>query len=77
MVAAAGGESATVSPYAGVAWLAIVAVLLLVGAVARRPHVAARARAAHEAAAVLLDRADEIRRTLGYADTPADRAFGL
>ena len=26
---------------------------------------------------VLLDRADEIRRTLGYADTPADRAFGL
>ena len=76
MVAAAGGEAATVSPYAGVAWIAIVAALLLaVPWLADRTLVAARVPLT-KPPTVLLDRADEIRRTLGYADTPADAHSG-
>ena len=76
MVAAAGGESATMSPAAGITWLAIVAVLLLiVAALADRTLLLARVPL--RPAAVLLDRADEIRRTLGYTDAPVDHASGL
>ena len=76
MVAAAGGESATMSPAAGITWLVIVAALLLiVAALADRTLLLARVPL--RPAAVLLDRADEIRRTLGYTNVPVDQASGF
>jgi hypothetical protein len=74
MVAAAGGESATLSPAAGLIWLALAAVLMIaVAQLADRTLLLARVPFT-KPAAVLLDRADEIRRALGYTDTPVDQA---
>ena len=77
MVAAAGGESATLSPVAGVTCLALTAVLLFaVASLADRTSLLARVPL--KPAAVLLDRAAEIRRQIGYTEPVADdiSAFG-
>ena len=74
MVAAAGGHSATLSPLAGLMWLA--AAIALVAAVASlmgRASVLARVPL-DKPAAVLMDRAEELRQTLGYAEPFTDRA---
>jgi serine/threonine-protein kinase len=77
MVAAVGGESAMVSPVAGAAWLASVAILLLVvAALSDRTSLLARIPLS-KPVAVLLDRAEGIRQSLGYTDTPVDQASGL
>jgi predicted Ser/Thr protein kinase len=76
MVAAAGGESAMLSPAAGVAWLACSGLLLLAVAwLADRTSLLARIPL--KPVAVLVDRAEELRRSLGYNDEPVDRAFSL
>ncbi len=75
MVAAAGGESATLSPVAGFSWLALaVALAFTVAALGDRTLLLTRVPLT-KPAAVLLDRADEIRRSLGYTDTPVDEMW--
>jgi hypothetical protein len=77
MVAAAGGESATLSMVSGVIWLGLAAALLLIVAgLADRTSLLARIPLT-KAPAVLLDRADELRRSFGYADAPFDQASGF
>jgi hypothetical protein len=77
MVAAAGGESAMLSPAAGLAWLLLTAVLLAaVAGLADRTSLLARIPFV-KPVPVLLDRAEEIRRSLGYTDAPVDQTSGL
>jgi hypothetical protein len=77
MVAAAGGESATLSMVSGVIWISLAAALLLVVAgLADRTSLLARIPLT-KAPAVLLDRAEELRRSFGYADAPFDQASGF
>jgi hypothetical protein len=77
MVAAAGGESAMLSPAAGIAWLSLAGVLLLTSAaLADRTSLLARLPLT-KPVAVLLDRAEELRRSFGYTDAPVDRSSGL
>ncbi len=77
MVAAAGGDSATMTPAAGLAWLAAAAVLVLgVTTLIGRHSLLARVPLA-KPAAVLADRAEELRQSLGYVDPVADHASGF
>ena len=77
MVAAAGGEGATVTATAGAVWLGLIAVLLLaVPALADRVSIL-RIVPLNRPPAVLLDRAHEIRQSLGFTDQPADVASGF
>ncbi len=77
MVAAAGGESATLTAMSGATWLALAAVLLLaVSALADRTSILTRVPLA-KPPAVLLDRGEELRRSLGYAEAPVDSASGF
>jgi serine/threonine-protein kinase len=77
MVAAAGGESATLSMVSGVIWLGLAAALLLiVAALADRTSLLNRIPLT-KPPAVLLDRADELRRSFGYTDAPVDQASGF
>jgi Protein kinase domain len=77
MVAAAGGEQAMLSPLAGIVWVSFAAVALLsIAALADRTSLLARVPLS-KPSAVLLDRAEEVRRSLGYSDAPVDRASGL
>jgi serine/threonine-protein kinase len=77
MVAAAGGDSATVTPVAGVFWLTAVTVLVLaVAGILGRQSLLARIPLA-KPAAVLADRAEELRQSLGFTETAADRASGF
>jgi protein kinase-like protein len=77
MIAAAGGENATLSATAGTAWLATSAMLLVaVAALADRTSVPARIPLA-KPVAVLLDRAEDIRRSLGYTEAPVDYTSSL
>jgi len=77
MVAAAGGVSATLSAVSGLVWLGATAVLLIiVAALADRTSLLARVQLT-KPAAVLLDRAEELRQSFGFQDQPVDRASGF
>src|SRR6185503_14960913 len=77
MVAAAGGVSATLSAASGLVWLGATAVLLIiVAALADRTSLLARVQLT-KPAAVLLDRAEELRQSFGFQDQPVDRASGF
>ena len=77
MVAAAGGESATLSVMSGAMWLALAAVLLFAAsALADRTSILRRVPLT-KPPAVLLDRGEELRRVLGYPEAPADLASGF
>src|SRR6185437_4952670 len=69
-----GGDAATVTPLAGVGWLATAVVLMLVVAsVSDRVSLLSMTPFA-KPPAVLADRAEQIRQALGYTDPPADTA---
>jgi serine/threonine-protein kinase len=77
MVAAAGGGAAALSVRTGAIWLAVaVGVGLVFAQLSARFALPARIPF-DRAPAVLADRAAQIRETLGYTDTPVDRAEGL
>ena len=77
MVAAAGGESATLTLVSGSVWLGLAAVLLVaVSALADRASILTRVPLTRPPA-VLLDRGEELRRSLGYPDAPVDLASGF
>jgi serine/threonine-protein kinase len=77
MVAAAGGDSAMVSPVAGAIWLAVaVAAVLATSALGGRLSLVGRAAPA-KPAAVLADRAEELRQSLGFTEAVADHAAGF
>lgn len=77
MVAAVGGDAATLSPLSGLLWLtATTAFVLAAGALADRVSLVSKTPFS-KPAAVLADRAEEVRTALGYSDRPADRAFGF
>ncbi|HVQ41996.1 MAG TPA: protein kinase, partial [Vicinamibacterales bacterium] len=77
MVAAAGGESATLTLVSGLVWLGLAAVLLVaVSALADRTSILTRVPLT-KPPAVLLDRGEELRRVLGYPGTPVDLASGF
>jgi hypothetical protein len=76
MVAAAGGETATLSTGQSVVLgTAMVALLVLMAALADRGSIMGRVPL-NKPRAVLIDRASELRRTLGYTDPVADSASG-
>jgi len=77
MVAAVGGDAATLSPLFGLLWLAATAVVVIVAA-ALSDRVSILSKTPFtKPAAVLADRAEEIRQSLGYTDPPADHASGF
>jgi hypothetical protein len=77
MVAAVGGDAATVSPLSGFLWFVASAVFVIVAAaVSDRVSILSKTPFT-KPAAVLDDRAEEIRANLGYSDSPADRASGF
>jgi hypothetical protein len=77
MVAAVGGDAATVSSLSGFLWLAGTAALVIVAA-ALSDRVSILSKTPFtKPAAVLADRAEEIRADLGYVDPAADRAWGF
>ena len=77
MVAAAGGESATLSLRAGVIWFAAAALLVAVlPNVSDRASILARLPPP-KPMAVLIDRAHEVLRTFGYTDAVVDEASEL
>jgi len=77
MVAAAGGEGATLTPQAGMRWLAIAAVLaVVVTALGDRVSLVARIPLVRPPA-VLADKAEELRKEFGYSDPVVDQAYGL
>jgi predicted Ser/Thr protein kinase len=77
MVAAAGGESAALSTRQGVVLMTgLVVLLILMAALADRASVLARVPL-NKPRAVLLDRAAELRRTLGYTEPVGDSASGF
>ena len=77
MVAAAGGESAALTTRQGMMLVSMVVVLLLLmAALADRASVLARVPL-NKPHAVLLDRAGELRRTLGYTEPVGDQASGF
>ena len=76
MVAAAGGESATLSTGQSVVLgTAMVALLVLMAALADRGSVMGRVPL-NKPRAVLIDRASELRRTFGYTEPVGDSASG-
>jgi serine/threonine-protein kinase len=76
MVAAAGGESATLSTrQAVVLGTAMVVLLIIMAALADRGSILARVPL-NKPRAVLIDRAAELRRTVGYTDPVGDSASG-
>ena len=77
MVAAAGGEAATLGAGQGIAAMAVVAILLIVlAALGDRASLIARVPL-EKSRPVLVDRAADLRTRLGYADPVADTASGL
>jgi serine/threonine-protein kinase len=76
MVAAAGGANAAVSAGAGRLWLlGVLAALAVLATVGDRVAFVSRS-VFDKPPAVLVDRAAEFRKTLGYTDSPADRQWG-
>jgi hypothetical protein len=77
MVAAVGGDAATVSPLGGMLWFgAAAAILVAAGALSDRVSILSRTPFP-KPAAVLADRAEVIRQSLGYTEPPADHASGF
>jgi predicted Ser/Thr protein kinase len=77
MVAAAGGDSATVTPIRGVLWLvASAALVLAVAYIVGRSSLLARIPLS-KSSAVLADRAEELRQSLGFTGPVADHASGF
>jgi len=77
MVAAAGGESATVTPRSGLTWLAAAAILAIsVTSLADRSSLMARISMT-KPPAVLADRAEELRQALGHSDPVVDHSSGF
>ncbi len=77
MVAASGIDTATVSARAGLLWLAVAAAFVL-GAAWIGDQVLLFARTPlPKPADVLLDRAEDIRQSIGYAEPAGDRASGF
>jgi serine/threonine-protein kinase len=74
MVAAAGGDAATLSRAAGIAWLTIAFVAVIATAIVAARFTLLNRIPLDKPAAVLADRAEQIRNSLGYMDTPRDRA---
>jgi len=74
MVAAAGGEGAALSTAAAVAWSALAAIAIVASVVLIARHSLFARVPLDKPAAVLADRAEEIRRAAGYTDVPVDRA---
>ncbi|HEX5474485.1 MAG TPA: serine/threonine-protein kinase [Vicinamibacterales bacterium] len=77
MVAASGGDDAAISPAAGLAWIAVAALLVLACAwVAGRWTLLARVPL-NRPAVVLADRAETLRQSFGYREPFADSASGF
>ncbi len=77
MVAAAGGQAATLSLAAGVAWLSVIIILLVVCVrISERSSLFARVPL-EKSIDVLADRADELRKSLGYTDPVVDHYQGF
>jgi len=77
MVAAAGGEGATLTPARAMTWLAVT-IALMIACAALSDRVALPARVPlTKPVAVLVDRAQELRRTFGYTDRVAADAQGI
>ena len=77
MVAAAGGEGAALSVAAGIAWL-VIAVAAVAGAAIMNTRTTLVAKVPlTRSAAVLADRAEEIRTAAGYTTPPVDSAYGF
>lgn len=77
MVAAAGGQGATLTFAAGASWFAVLLVMIWAGmAVADRTSLIAKVPLT-KSGEVLADRADELRQSLGYSDRVVDRASGF
>ncbi len=77
MVAAVGGDAATLSPLSGLLWLTATAIVVIAAAVLSDRVSILSKTPFTKPAAVLADRAEEIRQSLGYTDPPADRASGF
>ncbi len=77
MVAAAGGADAALSKHAGLAWLAAAAVLLVAAMFFLARTSIFERTPFSKPAAVLVDRAEEIRQTFGYSERVADQASGF
>ena len=77
MVAAAGAQTATLTPTMGALWLAIFAVAVFFCLrVSDRASLFARVPLA-KSGDVLADRADQIRQSIGYVDAPSDTHHGF
>ena len=77
MVAAAGGDAAALTMPGGVRWLIVaVAAVMAASVIAARFSVLNHVPLA-KPSAVLADRAEQIRESLGYAEPPADVASGF
>ena len=77
MVAAAGAQTATVTPARGALWLAVLAVaVVLCLRIGDQASLFARVPLA-KSGDVLADRADQIRQSLGYVDAVADTSHGF
>jgi len=74
MVAAAGGDAAALSPAAGAAWLLVAAAGVIATAVIMARYSVLNHVPLNKPAAVLADRADQIRSSLGYTDRSKDHA---
>jgi serine/threonine-protein kinase len=77
MVAAAGGDAAALSTSAGTAWLVVAALSVIVAAIVAGRFTLLNHVPLAKPAAVLADRAEQIRTSLGYADSPRDTASGF
>jgi len=77
MVAAAGGEGAALSVAGGIAWLAVAVAAVIASAVLMSRYSLLSKVPLARPAAVLADRADEIRLSAGYTATPVDQAYGF
>src|SRR5205085_10273587 len=77
MVAAAGGETATMAPLAGGLWLAAsIALVLAITSLASRSDLVARVPL-DKSAEVLADRAESLRQSLGFSEPVEDHASGF
>jgi len=77
MVAAAGGQISTITPVASALWLAALAVLLVLCLrITDSASLFSRVPLA-KGGEVLADRANELRKSLGYTDEPVDRAHAF
>jgi len=77
MVAAAGGEGAALSVAAGAVWLIVAAAAVIGAAALASRHTLLSKIPLTRPAAVLADRADEIRVAAGYTAAPAEQAYGF